>query len=42
MIDARPKYASQLDFVEIDDFERTGVFKDAVKGIDSVIHVASV
>ncbi|RDL36718.1 NAD dependent epimerase [Venustampulla echinocandica] len=41
MIDARPKYTSQLDFVEIDDFERTGVFEEAVKGIDSVIHAAS-
>lgn len=42
MIDARPKYASQLDFVEIDDFERTGVFAEAVQGVDSVIHAASV
>ncbi len=42
MIDARPKYASQLDFVQISDFEKTGVFEEAVKGIDAVIHVASV
>ena len=42
MIDARPEFASKLDFVTIDDFEKTGVFEDAVKGVDGVIHVASV
>lgn len=42
MLKARPQYASQLDFVQIDDFEKLGVFEEAVKGIDAVIHVASV
>jgi nucleoside-diphosphate-sugar epimerase len=42
MLEARPKYASQLDFVQIQDFEKTGVFDEAVKGVDAVIHVASV
>ncbi|KAJ9138073.1 NAD dependent epimerase/dehydratase [Pleurostoma richardsiae] len=41
MIQARPKYASLLDFVQIDDFEKLGVFDEAVKDIDGVIHVAS-
>ena len=42
MLKARPQHASQLDFVQIDDFEKLGVFEEAVKGIDAVIHVASV
>ena len=42
MLKARPNFASQLDFVQIEDFEKVGVFKDAVKDIDAVIHVASV
>jgi UDP-glucose 4-epimerase len=42
MIKARPLYANKLDFVRIDDFQITGVFADAVKGIDAVVHVASV
>jgi len=41
MLDARPNFASQLDFVQIHDFEQTGVFDEAVKGVDAVIHVAS-
>ncbi|KAH8588508.1 NAD dependent epimerase/dehydratase [Bisporella sp. PMI_857] len=41
MLDARPKFASNLDFVTIDDFENTGVFEAAVKDVDAVIHVAS-
>ena len=32
----------ELDFVQVGDFENTGVFDDAVKGVDAVIHVASV
>lgn len=39
---ARPQYASQLDFVQIEDFARLGVFDKAVEDIDAVIHVASV
>jgi nucleoside-diphosphate-sugar epimerase len=42
MLDARPDFASQLDFVQINDFEQTGVFDEAIKDIDAVIHVASV
>lgn len=42
MIEARPKFASQLDFVQVEDFEKIGVFEDAVKDVDAVIHVASV
>lgn len=46
MLEARPKYAasSQLDFVQIEDFEKAGlaVFDEAVKGVDGVVHVASV
>ncbi|KAK2776618.1 hypothetical protein FQN53_002561 [Emmonsiellopsis sp. PD_33] len=38
---ARPQYASQLDFVQIDDFANPGVFDKAIDGIDAVIHVAS-
>ena len=42
MKDARPEFSALLDFVEIGDFEQTGVFKDAVKDVNGVIHVASV
>jgi hypothetical protein len=42
MKDARPGFAEKLDFVQINDFEQNGVFGDAVKGVDGVIHVASV
>lgn len=38
----RPQYADKLEFVQIDDFEKTGVFSKAIEGVDSVIHVASV
>jgi hypothetical protein len=42
MLEARPEFASKLDFVQIQDFEKTGVFDEAVKDVDAVIHVASV
>lgn len=42
MLDARPNYSSKLDFVEVQDFEQTGVFDEAVEDVDAVIHVASV
>lgn len=42
MMKARPQFASQLDFVQIEDFEKSGVFEEAVKDVDAVIHVASV
>ncbi|GKU07930.1 dihydroflavonol-4-reductase [Fusarium langsethiae] len=41
MIDARPDFHDKLDFVQIADFETPGVFADAIKDIDAVIHVAS-
>ncbi|KAI1764533.1 NAD dependent epimerase/dehydratase [Hypoxylon sp. FL1150] len=41
MIEARPQFRGKLDFAQIDDFEKLGVFTDAVKDIDAVIHVAS-
>lgn len=42
MLKARPQFATQLDFVQIQDFAKSGVFEDAVKDVDAVIHVASV
>lgn len=39
---ARPQFDGQLDFVQIEDFEKVGVFAEAVKDIDAIIHVASV
>ncbi|ORY60781.1 NAD dependent epimerase/dehydratase [Pseudomassariella vexata] len=41
MIKARPQYSSQLDMVQIVDFENVGVFKAVIRDIDAVIHVAS-
>ncbi|KXH69042.1 NAD dependent epimerase/dehydratase [Colletotrichum salicis] len=42
MIKARPEYAGKLDFIQIDDFENLGVFSEAIKDVDAVVHVASV
>ena len=42
LLEARAKYPSQLDIVLIKDFEEGGDFIEAVKGVDAVIHVASV
>jgi nucleoside-diphosphate-sugar epimerase len=42
MIAARPKHASKLEFVQIDDFSKLGVFDHVMEGVDAVIHVASV
>lgn len=43
MIKARPEYSSKLDFIQTGDFETGGgIFTEAVKGVDAVIHVASV
>ena len=42
MIEARPKFRDNLDFVQIEDFEKIGVFADAVKDVDGIVHVASV
>ncbi|KAE9367400.1 NAD dependent epimerase/dehydratase [Stipitochalara longipes BDJ] len=41
MLDARPNHSTKLDFMQIQDFEQTGVFEDAIKDVDAVIHVAS-
>ncbi|KAJ9628219.1 hypothetical protein H2204_009479 [Knufia peltigerae] len=43
MQDARPKYADQLDFVQVADFTgSSSSFADAVKGgIDGIVHLAS-
>lgn len=42
MKDARPQHASLLDFVQIEDFTSNADFKEAVQGVDGVIHAASV
>lgn len=42
MIQSRPQHAGKLDFVQIDDFESPGGLKEAVKGVDAIIHTASV
>lgn len=45
MIRARPQYESSLDFVQVGDFgDAAGdaLFSEAVKGVDGIIHVASV
>ena len=42
MADARPQHASMLEFVQIQDFENPDGLVDAVKGVNGVIHVASV
>lgn len=42
MIKARPQYAGQLEFFQIQDFESPGGLEDAVKGVDAIIHTASV
>lgn len=39
---ARPEFASQLEFFFIDDLSTPGVFDDAVRDIDGIIHIASV
>lgn len=39
---SRPQYAEKLDFVQIQDFEKGPDLVEAVKGVDGVIHVASV
>ncbi|KAK1590297.1 NAD dependent epimerase/dehydratase [Colletotrichum navitas] len=41
MIEARPHFADRLDFVQVQDFENTGIFSEAIKDVDAVIHVAS-
>ncbi|KAJ4356581.1 uncharacterized protein N0V89_004616 [Didymosphaeria variabile] len=38
---SRPQYAAQLEIVQVSDFSASASFKDAVQGVDGVIHVAS-
>jgi NAD dependent epimerase/dehydratase family enzyme len=42
MVRARPQHAGNLNFVRIADFESPGGLLEAVRGVDAVIHVASV
>lgn len=43
MLEARPESAGNLEFVQINDFEKGSAdFADAVKGVDGVVHIASV
>jgi nucleoside-diphosphate-sugar epimerase len=42
MLTARPQHKDRLEFVQIDDFERPGGLEEAVRGVDGVIHTASV
>lgn len=42
MLESRSQYNSQLDFFFIDDLATPGVFDDALRNVEGVIHVASV
>lgn len=42
MLKARPQHADKLDFVQVGDFTSGADFAAAVKGVDAIIHVASV
>lgn len=42
MIKARSQHDSRLSFVQIQDFESPGGMKEAVEGVDAIIHTASV
>jgi nucleoside-diphosphate-sugar epimerase len=42
MLKARLHYKEQLEFVKINDFENPGGLAEAVKGVDGIIHTASV
>lgn len=42
MLKERPQFAQVLEFIYIDDLTSPGVFDDAVKDMDGVIHTASV
>lgn len=48
MMKARPQHTGKLDFVQINDFDRVNnneqlsLFDEAVKGVDGIIHTASV
>ena len=38
----RPKYVDKLEFLVTTDLTSPGVFDEAVKGVDAIIHTASV
>jgi uncharacterized protein YbjT (DUF2867 family) len=42
MLAARREYSSQLDFILIEDIGKKGAFDEAIRGINGIIHVASV
>jgi nucleoside-diphosphate-sugar epimerase len=42
MVAAWPEHDSKLEFVQIEDFSKLGVFDHVMEGVDAVIHVASV
>lgn len=42
MLDARPEHRGNLEFVRIEDFEKSADFTEAVAGAGAVIHAASV
>jgi nucleoside-diphosphate-sugar epimerase len=42
MVDARPQYKGQLEFIPISDFEKSADFTSAVEGVGAIIHTASV
>ena len=42
MLDDRPQYKGQLEFVFVEDLLKPGVFDEAVKGVDAIAHIASV
>ncbi|SPO06745.1 probable flavonol reductase/cinnamoyl-CoA reductase [Cephalotrichum gorgonifer] len=41
MVDARPESKGRLEFVQIEDFEKSANFNEAVHGVGAIIHTAS-
>lgn len=41
MIRDRPQYGERLEFVQIGDLTQPGIFDEAIKGVDAIIHTAS-
>jgi nucleoside-diphosphate-sugar epimerase len=42
MLKARPQYKDRLEFVQIGDFEKPGGLEEVIKGVDGIVHTASV
>jgi uncharacterized protein YbjT (DUF2867 family) len=42
MLRSRPQYAGKFDFAYIRDLTKADGFDEAVKGVDSIVHAASV